>query len=85
MFSARRSSKAPITWLKNNLLLHFKRRLVSKLARFVSDCLEHLAAAVYASQEPQTLTALERPLPGSAEILGINLFDHCAKSHRFDA
>jgi len=41
-----------------------------------------MAAADYASPQPQTLTALERL---SSEILEINFFDQCAKSHQFDA
>jgi len=41
-----------------------------------------MAAAVYASPEPQTLTALERCLQ---KILEINMFYHSAESHRFNA
>jgi len=39
-------------------------RLASKFARFISDWkrLEHMAAAVYASPQPQTLKAVERRL-----------------------
>jgi len=41
-----------------------------------------MAAAVYASPEPQTLTALERRLQKISEI---NMFYRSAKSHRFNA
>jgi len=41
-----------------------------------------VSAAVRASQKPQTLMALERR---RSEILEIDLFDHCTKSHQFDA
>jgi len=39
-----------------------------------------VAAAVYASPRPDTGTRTS-----SSEILEINFFDHCAKSHQFDA